>query len=281
MFLGPTGVGKTELCKKMAEFLFSTETAVVRFDMSEFQEKHTISRLIGSPAGYVGYDDAGQLTEAVRRKPYAVLLFDEFEKAHRDISALLLQVLDEGFLTDSQGHKVDFRNTLIVLTSNLGADILVGADPLHSFKDFGDEELSPEIKKAVMDVVQHAYPPEFLNRIDEFIIFKRLSKEALRDIVDIRLKELQSRLDDRRMVLQVDDEIKDWLCEKGYDPKYGARPLNRLIAKEIGNKLADKIIRGEVTSGQTAHVSFNSDKSGLQITPKGAKIPDPTESEEP
>ncbi|GES59034.1 heat shock protein 78, mitochondrial precursor [Aspergillus terreus] len=281
MFLGPTGVGKTELCKKMAEFLFSTETAVVRFDMSEFQEKHTISRLIGSPAGYVGYDDAGQLTEAVRRKPYAVLLFDEFEKAHRDISALLLQVLDEGFLTDSQGHKVDFRNTLIVLTSNLGADILVGTDPLHSFKNFGDEELSPEIKKAVMDVVQHAYPPEFLNRIDEFIIFKRLSKEALRDIVDIRLKELQSRLDDRRMVLQVDDEIKDWLCDKGYDPKYGARPLNRLIAKEIGNKLADKIIRGEVTSGQTAHVSFNSDKSGLQITSKGAKIPDPTESEEP
>ncbi|KAL5356920.1 P-loop containing nucleoside triphosphate hydrolase protein [Aspergillus floccosus] len=281
MFLGPTGVGKTELCKKMAEFLFSTETAVVRFDMSEFQEKHTISRLIGSPAGYVGYDDAGQLTEAVRRKPYAVLLFDEFEKAHRDISALLLQVLDEGFLTDSQGHKVDFRNTLIVLTSNLGADILVGADPLHSFKDFGDEELSPEIKKAVMDVVQHAYPPEFLNRIDEFIIFKRLSKEALRDIVDIRLKELQARLDDRRMVLQVDDEIKDWLCDKGYDPKYGARPLNRLIAKEIGNKLADKIIRGEVTSGQTAHVSFNSDKSGLQIRSEGVKIPDPTESEEP
>ncbi|EAU38966.1 heat shock protein 78, mitochondrial precursor [Aspergillus terreus NIH2624] len=282
MFLGPTGVGKTELCKKMAEFLFSTETAVVRFDMSEFQEKHTISRLIGSPAGYVGYDDAGQLTEAVRRKPYAVLLFDEFEKAHRDISALLLQVLDEGFLTDSQGHKVDFRNTLIVLTSNLGADILVGADPLHSFKDFGDEELSPEIKKAVMDVVQHAYPPEFLNRIDEFIIFKRLSKEALRDIVDIRLKELQSRLDDRRMVLQVDDEIKDWLCEKGYDPKYGARPLNRLIAKEIGNKLADKIIRGEVTSGQTAHVSFNSDKSGLpRSRQKAQKSQDPTESEEP
>ncbi|KAL4894043.1 P-loop containing nucleoside triphosphate hydrolase protein [Aspergillus ambiguus] len=281
MFLGPTGVGKTELCKKMAEFLFSTETAVVRFDMSEFQEKHTISRLIGSPAGYVGYDDAGQLTEAVRRKPYAVLLFDEFEKAHRDISALLLQVLDEGFLTDSQGHKVDFRNTLIVLTSNLGADILVGGDPLHPLKNVGDEEISPDIKKAVMDVVQHSYPPEFLNRIDEFIIFKRLSKEALRDIVDIRLKELQSRLDDRRMTLQVDDEIKGWLCDKGYDPKYGARPLNRLIAKEIGNKLADKIIRGEVTSGQTAHVSFNADKSGLQISSEGVKIEDPTEHEEP
>lgn len=270
MFLGPTGVGKTELCKKMAEFLFSTESAVVRFDMSEFQEKHTISRLIGSPAGYVGYDDAGQLTEAVRRKPYAVLLFDEFEKAHRDISSLLLQVLDEGFLTDSQGHKVDFRNTLIVLTSNLGADILVGADPLHSYKDFGDAELSPEIKSAVMDVVQTAYPPEFMNRIDEFITFKRLSREALRDIVDIRIKELQSRLDDRRMVLQVDDEIKTWLCEKGYDPRYGARPINRLIAKEIGNKLADKIIRGEVTSGQTARVIFNADKTALAVSPQGS-----------
>ncbi|RAK72926.1 chaperone ATPase HSP78 [Aspergillus fijiensis CBS 313.89] len=270
MFLGPTGVGKTELCKKMAEFLFSTETAVVRFDMSEFQEKHTISRLIGSPAGYVGYDDAGQLTEAVRRKPYAVLLFDEFEKAHRDISALLLQVLDEGFLTDAQGHKVDFRNTLIVLTSNLGAEILVGADPSYSSKDTGSAELSPEVKKSVMDVVQSAYPPEFLNRIDEFIIFKRLSREALRDIVDIRIKELQSRLDDRRMVLKVDDEIKDWLCEKGYDPKYGARPLNRLIAKEIGNRLADKIIRGEVTAGQTARVSFNEEKNGLAITAEAA-----------
>lgn len=274
MFLGPTGVGKTELCKKMAEFLFSTESAVVRFDMSEFQEKHTISRLIGSPAGYVGYDDAGQLTEAVRRKPYAVLLFDEFEKAHRDISALLLQVLDEGFLTDSQGHKVDFRNTLIVLTSNLGADILVGGDPIHPIKDSQTEELPSDVKKAVMDVVQHAYPPEFLNRIDEFIIFKRLSKDALRDIVDIRIKELQSRLDDRRMVLRVDDEIKDWLCEKGYDPKFGARPLNRLIAKQIGNNLADKIIRGEVTSGQTAHVTFNADKSGLQVTAEGEKEPE-------
>ncbi|RJE19959.1 Heat shock protein [Aspergillus sclerotialis] len=268
MFLGPTGVGKTELCKKMAEFLFSTESAVVRFDMSEFQEKHTISRLIGSPAGYVGYDDAGQLTEAVRRKPYAVLLFDEFEKAHRDISALLLQVLDEGFLTDSQGHRVDFRNTLIVLTSNLGADILVGADPIHSHKISGDGDISPDVKKAVMDVVQASYPPEFLNRIDEFIIFKRLSREALRDIVDIRIKELQARLDDRRMILEVDDEIKDWLCERGYDPKYGARPLNRLISKEIGNRLADKIIRGEVSSGQTARVSFSSDKTGLQVSAK-------------
>ncbi|KAI1909097.1 chaperone ATPase hsp78 [Ophidiomyces ophidiicola] len=260
MFLGPTGVGKTELCKKMAEFLFSTETAVVRFDMSEFQEKHTISRLIGSPAGYVGYEDAGQLTEAVRRKPYAVLLFDEFEKAHRDISSLLLQVLDEGFLTDAQGHKIDFRNTLIVLTSNLGADILVAADPASG------DEISQEIRAAVMATVQSSYAPEFLNRIDEFIIFKRLSRQALRDIVDIRLRELQGRLDDRRIALKANDEVKDWLCSRGYDPRYGARPLNRLISREIGNHLADKLIRGEVTSGQTAYVTMNDSKTGLDIT---------------
>ncbi|MCJ1328315.1 chaperone ATPase hsp78 [Thelotrema lepadinum] len=261
-FLGPTGVGKTELCKKMASFLFSTESAVVRFDMSEFQEKHTISRLIGSPAGYVGYEDAGQLTEAVRRKPYAVLLFDEFEKAHRDISALLLQVLDDGYLTDAQGHKVDFRNTIIVLTSNLGsADILAGAEANQS----GDDSISAETKKAVMDIVQSAYPPEFLNRIDEFIVFQRLSRDALRGIVDIRIKELQSRLDDRRITLDVDESVKSWLCEKGYDPRYGARPLNRLISREIGNALADKIIRGNIKSGSTAHVSAIGGGDGLSV----------------
>ncbi|KAJ3499983.1 hypothetical protein NM208_g17248 [Fusarium decemcellulare] len=181
-FLGPTGVGKTELCKKLAGFLFSTESAVVRFDMSEFQEKHTISRLIGAPSGYVGYEDAGQLTEAVRRKPYAVLLFDEFEKAHRDISALLLQVLDEGYLTDAQGHKVDFKNTIIVLTSNLGADILVGQNHLHPYKETPNGDIDPSVRKAVMDVVGSAYPPEFLNRIDSFIVFKRLALEAIRGI---------------------------------------------------------------------------------------------------
>ncbi|TVY85138.1 Mitochondrial heat shock protein [Lachnellula suecica] len=267
-FLGPTGVGKTELCKKMANFLFSTESAVVRFDMSEFQEKHTISRLIGSPAGYVGYDDAGQLTEAVRRKPYAVLLFDEFEKAHRDISALLLQVLDEGFLTDAQGHKIDFRNTLIVFTSNLGADILVGNDPLHPYHEDANGEIAPKIRNAVMDVVQRNYAPEFLNRIDEFIVFKRLSTDALRDIVDIRLKELQKRLDDRRIVLEVDDKVREWLAERGYDPRFGARPLNRLIAKQIGNGLADKIIRGEVKSGDRAVVAINKEGDGLDVSAK-------------
>lgn len=256
MFLGPTGVGKTELTKAIANFLFSTENAVVRFDMSEFSEKHTVSRLIGATAGYVGYEDAGQLTEAVRRKPYAVLLFDEFEKAHRDISSLLLQVLDEGFLTDSQGHKVDFRNTLIVLTSNLGAEILVGTAS-------DSEVVTAEAKNAVMDIVQSSYAPEFLNRIDEFIIFNKLSKSALREIVDIRLKELQTRLDDRRMTMQMDEEVKDWLCEKGYDPRYGARPLNRLIQREIGRKLADKIIRGDLLTGGTARVIISGD--GLDV----------------
>lgn len=258
MFLGPTGVGKTELCKKMAGFLFSTESAVIRFDMSEFQEKHTVSRLIGSPAGYVGYEDAGQLTEAVRRKPYAVLLFDEFEKAHKDISTLLLQVLDEGFLTDAQGHRVDFRNTMIVLTSNLGAQALIADESVGS-------EISNEVKKDVMDVVEGSYPPEFLNRVDEFIIFKRLSREALRDIVDIRLKELQARLEDRRITLDVSDDVKTWLCNKGYDPRYGARPLNRLISREVGNSLADKLICGNLKSGETAKVIIKSNEDHLDV----------------
>lgn len=265
MMLGPTGVGKTELCKRLAEFLFSTSQAVIRFDMSEFSEKHTVSRLIGSPAGYVGYEDAGQLTEAVRRKPYAVLLFDEFEKAHKDISTLLLQVLDEGFLTDAQGHKVDFRNTIIVLTSNLGAELLVSDDMLGQ-TDSDSSELSPVVRNAVMDVVSSSYPPEFLNRIDEFILFRRLSREALRDIVDIRLSELQGKLEERRITLDVPDIAKQWLCDQGYDPKYGARPLNRLISREIGNGLADKLIRGQIKNNDVAKITINPDGQGLKVT---------------
>lgn len=263
MFLGPTGVGKTLLCKSIANFLFSTESAVVRFDMSEFSEKHTVSRLIGSPAGYVGYEDAGQLTEAVRRKPYAVLLFDEFEKAHRDISTLLLQVLDEGYLTDAQGHKVDFRNTIIVLTSNLGSEILLSDDFNNSSLD--NDELSADMKKAVMDIVGSAYPPEFLNRLDELIMFKRLSKDALSDIVDIRLKELQTKLADRRITLEAGSDVRAWLCDRGYDPKYGARPLNRLISREIGNRLADQLIRGELKSGSMASVGVQQDAMALEV----------------
>ena len=268
-FLGPTGVGKTELTKKLASFLFSTESAMIRFDMSEFQEKHTVSRLIGAPAGYVGYDDSGQLTEAVRRKPYAVLLFDEFEKAHRDISGLLLQILDEGFLTDAQGHKVDFRNTLIVLTSNLGADILVNTGSVQhdSVQHDSLSGISPATKEAVMAVVQSHFPPEFINRLDEFVFFRRLSKSALRDIVDIRLKELQARLDDRRIVLKVDEEVKDWLTDKSYDPRYGARPLNRLLQKQISNGLADGIIKGEIRTGQTARVQVEDSWESLEVVP--------------
>ena len=263
-FLGPTGVGKTELTKKLASFLFSTESAMIRFDMSEFQEKHTVSRLLGAPAGYVGYEDSGQLTEAVRRKPYAVLLFDEFEKAHRDISGLLLQILDEGFLTDAQGHKVDFRNTLIVLTSNLGADILVNAGSVE--KDL--TEISPATKEAVMAIVQSHFPPEFINRLDEFVFFRRLSKSALRDIVDIRLKELQARLDDRRIVLKVDEEVKNWLTDKSYDPRYGARPLNRLLQKQLSNSLADRIIKGEIRTGQIARVQVGASGEALEVVPE-------------
>ena len=263
-FLGPTGVGKTELTKKLASFLFSTESAMIRFDMSEFQEKHTVSRLLGAPAGYVGYEDSGQLTEAVRRKPYAVLLFDEFEKAHRDISGLLLQILDEGFLTDAQGHKVDFRNTLIVLTSNLGADILVTAGSAE--KDL--TEISPATKEAVMAIVQSHFPPEFINRLDEFVFFRRLSKSALRDIVDIRLKELQARLDDRRIELKVDEEVKNWLTDKSYDPRYGARPLNRLLQKQLSNSLADRIIKGEIRTGQIARVQVGASGEALEVVPE-------------
>ena len=263
LMLGPTGVGKTELSKKLASFLFSTESAMIRFDMSEFQEKHMVSRLLGSPAGYVGYEDAGQLTEAVRRKPFAVLLFDEIEKAHRDIAGLLLQVLDDGFLSDAQGHKVDFRNTIIVLTSNLGADILVNADPIHQ----NSSEISPSTKEAVMAVVGSAFPPEFINRIDEFIFFRRLSKSALRDIVDIRLKELQARVEDRRIVLTIHDDVKEWLAVKSFNPSYGARPLNRLISKQIAARLADRIIRGEIRSGQQARVVIAQRGDSLTVLP--------------
>ena len=264
LMLGPTGVGKTELSKKLASFLFSTESAVIRFDMSEFQEKHMVSRLLGSPAGYIGYEDAGQLTEAVRRKPYALLLFDEFEKAHRDIAGLLLQVLGEGFLSDAQGHKVDFRNTIIVLTSNLGADILVNADPIHQ----DSSEISPSTKEAVMAVVGSAFPPEFINRIDELIFFRRLSKSALRDIVDIRLNELQARVEDRRIVLTIHDDVKEWLAVKSFNPSYGARPLNRLISKQIAASLADRIIRGEIRSGQQARVVIAQGGDSLTVLPK-------------
>lgn len=246
---------------------------MIRFDMSEFQESHSVSKLVGAPAGYVGYEDAGQLTEAVRRKPYAVLLFDEFEKAHRNISALLLQVLDEGFLTDSQGHKVDFRNTLIVLTSNLGADLLL-REPEQSPSNGCGDYISPKTKNEVMEIVRSSFAPEFLNRIDEFIVFQRLSREALRDIVDIRLSELQTRLNDRRITLDVGNDVRDWLASNSYDTRYGARPLNRLVTKSIGNALADQIIRGQLRNGQEAKILITNDKRDLKVVVMGQQEPE-------
>lgn len=249
MFLGPTGTGKTELTKQLAEFLFNDKSLVIRFDMSEFQEKHTVSRLIGSPPGYVGYEDSGELTEAVRRKPYSVVLFDEFEKAHKDVAKLLLQVLDEGSLTDSHGKHIDFRNTIIVMTSNIGQEILL-ADK-HASED---GKIRDSVKNDIIENLRLHYPPEFLNRLDDVLVFNRLSKKSLRNILEIRLREIQDRLEDKRMYLILSDDVKDYLAEKGYDPIYGARPLNRALQKKLLNPLAMLLIKGQVKEGETVHV---------------------------
>lgn len=251
MFLGPTGTGKTELTKQLAEFLFNDKSSVIRFDMSEFQEKHTVLRLIGSPPGYVGYEDSGELTEAVRRKPYAVVLFDEFEKAHKDVAKLLLQVLDEGLLTDSHGKHIDFRNTIIVMTSNIGQEILL-ADKNAS----EDGHIDSSVKTEIVENLRLHYPPEFLNRLDDVLVFNRLSKKSLRNILDIRLREIQERLDDKRMTMSLTDEVKDYLAEKGYDPIYGARPLNRALQKKLLNPLAMLLIKGQVKEGEAVKVAM-------------------------
>ncbi|KAG7664660.1 HSP78 [[Candida] subhashii] len=249
MFLGPTGTGKTELTKTLAEFLFNDKNSVIRFDMSEFQERHTVSRLIGSPPGYVGYDESGELTEAIRRKPYAVVLFDEFEKAHPDVSKLLLQVLDEGALTDSHGRHVDFKNSIIVMTSNIGQEILLG-----DTQTYEDGHINPEVKQNVLDQLKHHYAPEFLNRLDDVLVFNRLSRQALKDILEIRLREVADRLFDKRITLELTPEAKDLICELGYDPTYGARPLNRVLQKKLLNPLAMLLIKGQVKETETVHI---------------------------
>ena len=245
LFLGPTGVGKTELAKALSEFLFDDESAMVRIDMSEYGEKHSVARLIGAPPGYVGHEAGGQLTEAVRRRPYTLVLFDEVEKAHSDVFDILLQVLDDGRLTDGQGRTVDFRNTVIILTSNLGAG--------------GDRE-------QVMAAVKKAFKPEFINRLDDVVVFEPLSTELLEGIVDIQLQSLASRLDQRRLELDVDLSAKHWLAERGYDPDYGARPLRRLIQQSIGDQLARELLAGQVRDGDTVHVTTAEDGESLTLS---------------
>jgi ATP-dependent Clp protease ATP-binding subunit ClpB len=246
LFLGPTGVGKTELCKALAEFLFDDEQAMLRIDMSEYMERHAVARLIGAPPGYVGYEEGGTLAEAVRRRPYQVILFDEVEKAHSDVFNILLQVLDDGRLTDGQGHTVDFRNTIIVLTSNLGADILAA---------LLEGQSSEAAREQVMEVVRRSFRPEFLNRLDEIILFNRLGRSEMKRIVDIQLKALQKLLDDRKIVLNVDEKAKTWLANTGYDPVYGARPLKRAIQRHLQNPLATMLLSGAIKDGDTVAVT--------------------------
>ncbi|PYE33711.1 ATP-dependent Clp protease ATP-binding subunit ClpB [Rhizobium sp. PP-F2F-G38] len=260
IFLGPTGVGKTELTKALARFLFDDDTALVRMDMSEYMEKHSVSRLIGAPPGYVGYEEGGSLTEAVRRKPYQVVLFDEIEKAHPDVFNVLLQVLDDGRLTDGQGRTVDFRNTMIIMTSNLGAEYLTG---------LAEGEDTDSVREQVMGVVRSAFRPEFLNRVDEIILFHRLKRGEMGAIVDIQLERLKTLLADRKITLELDGDARHWLAERGYDPVYGARPLKRTIQRYVQDPLAEKILSGDIPDGSVIKVLEGSDRLNFKLLGTG------------
>ncbi len=259
LFLGPTGVGKTELTKALAEFMFDDESAMVRMDMSEYMEKHSVARLIGAPPGYIGYEEGGALTESVRRRPYQVILLDEVEKAHPDVFNILLQVLDDGRLTDGQGRTVDFSNTLLIMTSNLGAEHLVNQ------KDGADVE---EVREPVMDSVRAAFRPEFINRLDEILLFKRLGRDQIGEIAELQLQHLQELLRDRHITIDVDQKAKLWLGEKGYDPAYGARPLKRVIQTKVQNPLAEMILKGEIPDGAHVDVTLKGDTLSFKVDTK-------------
>ena len=270
LFLGPTGVGKTELAKALAGSLFDDDGAVIRFDMSEFGERHTVSRLVGAPPGYVGYDEAGQLTERVRRNPYAVVLFDEIEKAHPDVFTLLLQVLDDGRLTDGQGRTVDFRNTVIVMTSNLGAEILASRSGAIGFTTAGREFEASDLRERVMGKLREAMRPEFLNRIDDIVLFQKLEKVQLREIVRLLLGASSRRLASRAVTFEVTDAAVDRLAEVGYEPEYGARPLRRLIQREVDDRIADLFVSGELVDGGA--VTVDADASGFVVRAASAAL---------
>ena len=259
IFLGPTGVGKTELAKALAAYLFDTEEALVRIDMSEYMEKHAVSRLIGAPPGYVGYDEGGQLTEAIRRRPFAVILFDEIEKAHPDVFNVMLQILDDGRVTDAQGHTVDFKNTIIIMTSNIGSQYILDVA--------GDDEQYDEMKSRVMDALRSSFRPEFLNRVDEMIIFHALRKDQLRDIVKLQVVRLEERLEERKMAVRLSEAALDFLAEVGYDPVYGARPLKRAIQRELETQIAKAILRGEFTEGDTIFVDVENERLAFKRLP--------------
>lgn len=265
-FLGPTGVGKTETAKALAEFMFDSEDALIRIDMSEYMEKHTTSRLLGAPPGYVGYDEGGQLTDAVRRKPYSVLLFDEIEKAHPDVFNVMLQMLDDGRLTDSKGTTVNFRNTICIFTSNIGSsDIL----DLKRSKDFAEQEM---MKERVMNAMKNHFKPEFLNRIDEQVIFNSLSKQDLRQIVKLETKRLEDRLRERRIELTLTDEALDFLSDVGFDPVYGARPLKRTLQRELETVIAKSILSGDLSDGDLIVVDIKNERISVSKGGK-SKIP--------
>jgi ATP-dependent Clp protease ATP-binding subunit ClpC len=259
IFLGPTGVGKTELAKALAEFLFGTEEAMVRVDMSEYMERFSISRLIGAPPGYIGYDESGQLTEKIRRRPFTVILLDEIEKAHPEVFNLLLQIFEDGHLTDSYGRKVDFKNTILIMTSNVGAR-QIGVHAPMGFSKGGEEQGYKKMKETVLGELKKTFNPEFMNRIDEVIVFHSLTKDHLREIVDLMLQRLQSQLDEKRIALKVSDDAKAFLIDKGFDPQFGARPLRRAIQRYVEDLLAEEMIRGSVSEGSTVRVKAGGDQ---------------------